>query len=155
MRASRQLLLAGSLVACLVMPAAADQVDRWNTMANAITAEQRETPLARARILALVNAAMFAAMDAVEQPAAAGAASSDAAAAAAAHDVLVALYPDRAPDLSSSLADCLAEGADGVGKVRGYQAGKRAAAAIRAFSRLAEPDKADERLTKRAARPPL
>jgi hypothetical protein len=86
--------------------------------------------------------------------AATGDSSSETAAAAAAHDILVALYPERAPDLSVSLADCLAQRPDGVGKVRGYQAGKRAAAAIRAFWRLAQPERDVERLTVRAAKPP-
>jgi hypothetical protein len=118
--------------------ASADMIAAWNTRANAIAREKRDPPLSRARSLAILHVAMFEAMNAIEGPdklhtvnlSADGHASVEAAAASAAHAVLVALNPEQTADLSSALAASLAGIANGVPKVRGYAAGKNAAAAV-------------------------
>jgi hypothetical protein len=118
--------------------ASADVIATWNAKANAIATERGDSPLSRARSLAILHVAMFEAMNAVaglDKPhtanlSADGDASVEAAAATAAHAVLVALNPDQTADLSSALAASLAAIANGVPKVRGYAAGKNAAAAV-------------------------
>jgi hypothetical protein len=130
-----------ALLAAGIVPASADAISDWTAKANAVAAEERESPRSRARTLAIVNAAMFEAINAVEHGdtphelniSADRNTSIEAAAAAAAHDVLVALYPDRAPDLSPALAASLAGIANNVPKAKGYALGKDAAAAILAL----------------------
>ena len=132
-------LLASALaLSALVVPASADAISDWVAKANAVATEQRESPRFRARALAIVNVAMFEAINAVERGdtphklniSADRKTSIEAAAVSAAHDVLVALYPDRAPDLCPDLAASLAGMANDVAKARGYLLGKDAAAAI-------------------------
>ena len=132
-------LLASALALwALVVPASADAVSDWVAKADAVATEQRELPRSRARTLAIVNVAMFEAINAVERGdtphklkiSADRNTSIEAAAASAAHDVLVALYPDRAPDLGTPLAASLAKIPNDVAKARGYLLGKDAAAAI-------------------------
>jgi hypothetical protein len=132
---------AGYSRAAGIAPASADAISDWAAKANAVATEQRESPRSRARTLAIVNAAMFEAINAVEHGdtphelniSADRNTSIEAAAAAAAHDVLVALYPERAPDLGPALAASLAAIANNVPKARGYALGKDAAAAILAL----------------------
>jgi hypothetical protein len=107
-------------------PVCAGAVAEWNAWANALAVEQRAPPATHARNLALLHAAVFAAVDAAGR----ADSSPEAAAAAAAHDILVALYPDRAADLSPALARSLARIANDVPKARGYAMGKKAAAAV-------------------------
>jgi hypothetical protein len=122
-------------------PASADAISDWVAKANAVALEQRESPRSRARTLAIVNVAMFEAINAVERGdtphklniSADSNTSIEAAAASAAHDILVALYPDRAPDLGPALAASLAGIANSVPKARGYALGKNAAAATLAL----------------------
>ena len=140
--AAAGVLLASALaLSALVVPASADAISDWAARANAVVTEQRESPRSRARTLAIVNVAMFEAINAVERGdtphklniSAERSTSIEAAAAAAAHDVLVALYPDRAPDLSPALAASLAGIPDNLPKARGYALGKNAAAATLAL----------------------
>jgi hypothetical protein len=141
MTAAVVLLASAFALSALVVPASADAISDWAARANAIASEQRESPRSRARTLAIVNVAMFEAINAVERGdtphklniSADRNTSIEAAAAAAAHDVLVALYPDRAPDLSPALATSLAGIADNVPKARGYALGRNAAAATLAL----------------------
>jgi hypothetical protein len=140
---ARRLLTSATLGLALLaaVPASADAISVWAAKADAVAMDQRESPRSRARTLAIVNAAMFEAINAVERGdtphelniSADRNTSIEAAAAAAAHDVLVALYPERAPDLSPALAASLAEIANNVPKARGYALGKDAAAAILAL----------------------
>jgi hypothetical protein len=126
----------------LVAPASADPISYWTAKADAVSIEQRASPRARARTLAMVNAAIFEAInDAVERdttphnpsiPADRNT-SIEAAVAAAAHDVLVALYPDRTPELSTALAVSLSSVPNDVPKARGYALGKKIAAGILAL----------------------
>jgi hypothetical protein len=67
----------------------------------------------------------------------------EAAAASAAHDVLVALYPDRAIDFSPLLAASLARISNDVTKPWGYALGKNAAKAILGL-RLSTEKKGDD-----------
>ena len=132
---------AGCNTAADIVPASADALSDWTARANAVATEQREPPRSRARTLAIVNVAMFEAINAVERGdtphklniSADRNTSIEAAAAAAAHDVLVALYPDRGPDLSPALAASFARIANNVPKARGYALGKNAAAATLAL----------------------
>ena len=124
-------------LSALVVSASADAISDWAAKADAVATEQRESPRSRACTLAIVNAAMFEAINAVERGdtpyklniSAVPNTSIEAAAASAAHDVLVALYPDRAPDLSPFLAASLAKITNDVAKARGYALGKNAAKA--------------------------
>ena len=132
------LLASAFALSALVVPASADAISDWVAKANTVATEQRESPRSRAHTLAIVNVAMFEAINAVERGdtphklniSADRDTSIEAAAASAAHDVLVALYPDRAPDLGPTLAASLAKIANDVAKARGYLLGKDAAAAI-------------------------
>jgi hypothetical protein len=156
---SAVVLLASALaLSALVVPASADAISDWAAKADAVAAEQRESPRTRARTLAMVNIAMFEAINAVERGdtphklniSAERNTSIEAAAATAAHDVLVALYPDRAPDLSPALAVSLAGIADNVPKARGHALGKNAAAATLAmWLSTAQARKVDEILGRR------
>ena len=109
MTAAVALLGSALALSALVIPASADAISDWAAKADAVATEQRESPWSRARTLAIVNVAMFEAINAVEDGdtphklniSADRNTSIEAAAASAAHDVLVALYPDRAPDLSA------------------------------------------------------
>jgi hypothetical protein len=131
--------------------ASADVIAAWNTRANAIATEKGDPPLSRARSLAILHVAMFEAMNAIEgldkphtlNPSGDRHASVEAAAATAAHAVLVALNPEQTADLSSALAASLAGIANGVPKVRGYAAGKNAAAAVLARWLSTATDKKD------------
>jgi hypothetical protein len=127
-------------LSALVIPASADAISDWAAKANTVATERRESPWSRARTLAIVNVAMFEAMNAVEglDPHTLNAsgdrhASIEAAAATAAHTVLAALNPEQTADLSSALAASLAGIANDVPKVRGYLLGKDAAATILAL----------------------
>jgi hypothetical protein len=131
-------LLTGALaLSALVVPASADAISDWVAKASLIATDQRESPRLRARALAIVNVAMFEAINAVERGdtphklniSADRNTSIEAAAVSAAHDVLVALYPGRAPDLGPALSASLAGMANDVAKARGYLLGKDAAAA--------------------------
>jgi hypothetical protein len=55
-----------ALLAAGIVPASADAISDWTAKANAVAAEERESPRSRARTLAIVNAAMFEAINAVE-----------------------------------------------------------------------------------------
>lgn len=135
--ASVMLLASAIALSALIAPASADAISDWAAKANAVATEQRESPRSRARTLAIVNVAMFEAINAVERGdtphrlniSADRNSSVEAAAASAAHDVLAALYPERAPDLSQPLAASLVTIANDVAKARGYLLGKDAAAA--------------------------
>src|SRR5262245_13165897 len=122
----------------VVAPASTDPISHWPAVANAVSAAEQESVRSRARTLAIVNVAMSEAIAAVERSdtlhklnmSVDRSTSIESAAAAAAHDVLVALYPNQAPDLSPALAASLAKIANDVPKARGYGLGKNTAAEI-------------------------
>lgn len=118
--------------------ASADLVSDWSTKAVAIGTDKQlpNTPFTRG--LAMMHVAMFEAVNASDRRYAPyaldltgdRAASKEAAVATAAYDVLVKLYPDQKTALDPVLAASLARVADGDGKTKGIELGKKAAAGI-------------------------
>ena len=98
-------------------------------------------PVRSARVMAIVQIAVFDALNAIGRryPAYSGAlpaypgSSADAAIAQAAHDTLVALYPAQAPRIDGWLAADLARLPAGRARLNGADLGRRAAAAILAL----------------------
>jgi hypothetical protein len=131
------LCLLGTPVAGVPAASAADVVTDYAAKAVAIGVE-KQLPNARlTRGLAMVHAAMFEAVNAIDrryQPyklelVADKGASREAAAATAAHDVLVSLFPDEKSKLEQALQASLAK-IEGDGKTKGIELGKRAAAGM-------------------------
>lgn len=129
------------LVCSLSLPARADVIMEWNARADDLAAEQKLTPTQQARGMALLHVAMFEAVNAIEgryQPYKLSLVtdrntSREAAAAVAGHDVLLALYPARKPDLDATLAQSLAAVAEGPAKQRALLLGRKAAADLLAL----------------------
>jgi hypothetical protein len=127
--------------ACLVCSAAvarADAVTDWNAIMQATVTAPPSNPFFQARSAAIVQLAVFEAVNAVvgdyepylgltEAPAGA---SPEAAAIAAAHGTLVALRPDRAADLDALYTASLAAIPNGPAKDAGIASGEDAAAAM-------------------------
>jgi hypothetical protein len=135
----------------LAAPAGADVISDWNARADAIAAERRVTALPHAHNMALLQVAVFEAVNAVERRCVPHklklpsdkTASTEAAAAAAAHAVLLALLPEEQAKLDAGLASSLARVADGQPKMKGIELGRRAAAellALRANDGAKAPD---------------
>jgi hypothetical protein len=135
----------------LAAPAGADVISDWNARADAIAAERRVTALPHAHNMALLQIAVFEAVNAVERRyvpyklklPSDKTASTEAAAAAAAHAVLLALLPEEQAKLDAGLASSLARVADGQPKMSGIELGRRAAAellALRANDSAKAPD---------------
>jgi hypothetical protein len=118
--------------------ARADAVTDWNTIMEATVTAPPTNPFFQARWGAIVQLAVFEAVNAVTgdyEPylgtiTAPAWASPDAAAIAAASRTLAALRPDRAPVLAALRAQSLAAIPDGPAKDAGIQAGEDAAAAM-------------------------
>ena len=113
----RMLTLIAVAIGVLVMPgaASADVVTDWNrTMVDALEMDKTAPPPA-ARVAAIVQSAVFDAVNGIERrytpvhvpPAAPRAASVVAAAASAAHEALLALFPAQQAMLDQRLADTL------------------------------------------------
>jgi hypothetical protein len=118
---------------------AADATDDWNARAIAAMTIAKRTQVAGFIDVAIVQAAVYDALNAIDggafrpyasRPRVDRGASMDAAAAQASHDVLVFLYPAQAGDLDAALAASLAIIADGPAKADGVGAGAAAAAAL-------------------------
>src|SRR5690349_10042925 len=124
--------------ALLATSAHADLVTDWNAKGEAITIEKQVPPAIATRTMALLQVAMFEAINAVDRRytpykldlAAEKNTSKEAAAAAAAHGVLMALYPDQRANLDTALAVSLGAIAEGGPKDRGVALGRKAAAEI-------------------------
>jgi hypothetical protein len=122
----------------LAPPARADVIMDWNAKADAIGIEKQLVNSANTRGQAMLHVAMFEAVNAIDRRytpyklnlTADRGTSREAAAASAAHDVLVALYPDKAADLDATLATSLSAINDGEAKSKGIELGKKAAAEI-------------------------
>ena len=134
-----KLLLAGIVAAAFVpAPAQADIIMDWNEKSDEISAQKRLLPPDRSRATAMLQVAMFEAVNAVERRyvpyklnlTADRSTSKEAAAAFAGRDVLLALHPDLQDSLDATLASMLATVADGESKAKGIDLGKRAAAGI-------------------------
>ena len=135
----------------LAAPAGADVISDWNARADAIAAERRVTALPHAHNMALLQVAVFEAVNAVERRyvpyklklPSDKTASTEAAAAAAAHAVLLSFFPEERTKLDASLASSLERVVDGQPKTNGIELGRRAAAellALRAKDSAKAPD---------------
>ena len=134
-----KLLLAGVVAAAFVpAPTRADIFMDWNAKSDEISAQKPVLPPDRLRATAMLQVAMFEAVNAIERRyvpyklslTADRSTSKEAAAASAGHDVLLALHPDLQNSLDATLASMLATVADGESKAKGIDLGKRAAAGI-------------------------
>jgi membrane-associated phospholipid phosphatase len=126
-----------SLKLALPNPIQSDPVLLWNEVVLETIRAQRTPPPVAARNLAIVHAAIFDAMNAIDGDYAsyrfagrAPDASPDVAAAVAAHRALVELYPGRAGTFDRELETLLAGIADGTSKLQGMWLGRQAAEAI-------------------------
>ena len=130
------------LLVCLsfaspIAPASANVIADWDARAVAIIAPVVPAPLSQ-REAAIVNVAMFDAVNAIEQryqpylfkQSAAPGTSQEAAAAAAAAAVIVGLHPEVAGDIKVALGKYLAPIAEGPAKAEGVKLGEAVAAAI-------------------------
>jgi len=133
-------LLFATVVAAAFVPAPtrADVIIDWNVKSDEIAAQKQTLPFNHSRGVAMLQVAMFEAVNAVEgrylpyklNLAADRNTSKEAAAAAAGHAILLALYPDQQSTLDATLATMLTGIADGEPKNKGLDLGKRAAAEI-------------------------
>ena len=118
--------------------AGADIIMDWNAKADALAIEKQLLNAANSRGQAMLHIAMFEAVNAIDRRyapyklklTADKNVSREAAAAAAAHDVLLALHPDKKADLDATLAASLAGIAENEAKAKGVELGKQAAAGI-------------------------
>jgi hypothetical protein len=114
--ASAFLLMAMFVGAVFPTPTRADIIMDWNAKADEIAAQKQVLPFNHARAVAMLQVAMFEAVNSIERRytpyklnlLADGNLSKEAAAASAGYDVLLALYPDRKADLDAMLATMLA-----------------------------------------------
>jgi hypothetical protein len=158
-RATRNTLLALGLALSLPRQASADPLWEWNDAAVAATVAARQPPFVATRVMAILDVAMFDAVNAVERRYAAYAlreeasprASPEAAAAAAGCAVLTALSPDQAEAWDALLGNSLLRITDPQARDEGIAVGKRAAAAVLA---LRAGDGADLPGTYRPSTPP-
>src|SRR3954462_8816506 len=119
-------------------PARADAVTDWNAIMQATVSAPPTNPFFQARWAAIVQLAVFEAVNSITgdyQPylgtvVAPAWASPDAAAIAAAHRTLVVLRPGSAAALDAARAQSLAAIPDGPAKATGIQAGEDAAVAM-------------------------
>jgi hypothetical protein len=116
--------------------ARADVVLTWNEQMVKTLIGQAQSPFAQARLAAIVQLAVFEAVNAITgeyEPylgiTGPSSASAEAAAATAAHRVLKAYFP-AAPDIDALLAASLAAIPDGIAKDNGILVGEAAAAAM-------------------------
>src|SRR5262249_12717411 len=125
--------------------ASVDPILEWNAVmieANAVdcaqTVQQQPGPVLVARAFAITSAAMYDALNSIENIGApyltkvanAAGASVDAAGAPAAHDTLVSLYSAQTVAFDAALSETLARVPDGPGKDQGVAVGKYVAAAM-------------------------
>jgi hypothetical protein len=136
----RHPLLLPALVCAAWLPAAAhaDAVADWNERTVAAVYTAGFSPDRQARALAIVQLAMFEALNSITPrftpyrarlPVEPGA-SPDAAAAAAAHQALVKLVPGQSKEFDAALQAALAGIPEGAAKANGIGLGERSAAAI-------------------------
>lgn len=141
----RPLLACAVLAAALAAPgvAQADVIGQWNLIAQQQTIPLRPTAHGESRGMAMVEGAVYDAVNAIDggyqpylvDPRALGAQpwfSQDAAAATAAHDVLVAIAPAQQATLDGLYASTMAGITDAF-KAQGAQVGAAAAQAMLAF----------------------
>ncbi len=143
-------LLLGLALTCPMTSASANVIADWDATAVAIVASALPGPPAE-REMALVHAAMFDAVNAIERRyrpylielTAAPTTSQEAAAAMAAATVLTALHPEAASDIKAKLASHLATIPDGEAKAEGVKLGEAVATKVlqaRATDGASAPD---------------
>ena len=141
MKHATRIGLAASLLAGLAVDANADVVTDWNLKAGELVAEAKLGPPPANRVMAIVHAAVYEAVNAVTQRYrasrlqldAAPGASLDAAVAAANHATLVKLMPSQQAAIDAAYNAALATIADGPAKTAGIALGQQAAAGILAL----------------------
>jgi hypothetical protein len=124
--------------ALLSTSARSDVIMDWNAKGDAIGIEKQLSNVPNGRGLAMLHVAMFEAVNAIDRRyvpyklnlTADRTTSKEAAAASGAYNILLALYPDRKPDLDATLAASLSSIAEGDAKSKGIELGKKAAAGI-------------------------
>jgi hypothetical protein len=129
-------LVVAAAVCAAPLSARADVVTEWNRAL--VETAAGANPFAQARFAAIVQLAVFEAVNAVAREyepylgttSASSGASPEAAAAAAAHAVLIHYFPASAAGLNARLANSLAAIPDGQSEVDGIAAGQAAAAAL-------------------------
>src|SRR5215475_2563554 len=132
----RKLLLACAVAVFIPASVRADVVIDWNIKSDEIAAQKQIPPFNHSRGVAMLQVAMFEAVNAIEgrylpyklNLTADRNTSKEAAAAVAGHAILVALYPDQQSTLDATLATMLTGIADGDPKTKGIDLGKKAAA---------------------------
>jgi hypothetical protein len=148
---TRCLVLLLLALATLPGTAAADAVIDWSEIAVATAAAGRHGASDASRTTALVHAAVFDAVNAIEaryapykiKVAAPAGASSEAAAVAAAHAVLARLYPAQKDALAQAYAKSLGRIADGTARTDGLVVGEKVGAemiALRASDGATAPN---------------
>jgi hypothetical protein len=121
----------------------ADVITDWNQTALRATESAAMGPPVQARVMSIVHAAIYEAVNAIDRRhafyavsvSAPADASVDSAAAAAAHGVLVRLLPPQQAAMDAALAAWLAQIPDGRGKTDGVQVGRDAAEKLTALRR--------------------
>jgi hypothetical protein len=130
-----------ALTALLSSVTAADVVTDWNQKANASILEAKIYPFAGTRVMAIVHAAMFDAINSIEghytpykfKVSAPPGSSPEAAGVAAAHAALVKLFPEQKAALDTAYTASLAQIPEGPGKTSGMAIGEEAAAKVLAW----------------------
>jgi hypothetical protein len=134
------LFLVASLIACPI--ASADVVTDWNIKAGEIVVEARLPAPAAARVVAIIQTAVYETANAITKryPAsrlkleAASGASIDAAVAAANRATMVKLVASQQATIETAYQAALSKVADGPAKTAGVAVGEQAAAAILAWA---------------------
>jgi hypothetical protein len=147
MRSLRLLVFASTFFVALSAPARADEITDWNQILFQAALTANTSPLIVSRVAAIVQAAVFDAVNGIErrytpvhvEPSAAPGASQRAAAVQAAYAALVAIYPTQQSTLAAARADSLANIASGaaaensVSIARGIEWGQEVASQILAW----------------------
>ena len=140
---SAQLRTCILLVGMILFPcvSAADVVTEWNEKAGACVLEAKLYTVAGTRVMALVHAAMFDAINSIEgrytpykfKVSAPAGSSPEAAGVAAAHATLARLFPEQKAALDAAYAASLARVPDGPGKTSGIAVGEEVATKVLAW----------------------
>jgi PAP2 superfamily len=136
-----RLLAVAFAAVMLVTPVGADVVTDWNATAEAIAVQKQINAGVNGRQMAILQVAVFEAVNAIEQRyapyrlnlTAERTLSKEAAAAAAAHAVLMTFHPEQKGALDAALTASLAAVAEGEPKAKGLDLGRKAAAEMLAL----------------------
>lgn len=131
----RRVCLGSTILLVTAFAAHADVITDWNQTATRATEIAGAPVPVQTRAMAMVHAAIFDAVNAVEskydryavEVVAAQGASAEAAAAAAAHGILERLFPVQKAMIDAALASSLKEIADGPARIEGIRVGREVA----------------------------